>query len=429
MGEIKATINFQFIEAAKNEGKDGVILQGSAGSSKTISALQWLGQFAASHPGQRISCYRQFRSSVKETLVADFLAVMGEGWINESGRPCNGMQIWDDKCWNASDLLYKFHNGSVIRFNGCDKAANRKGKRDDISYINEITEVNYDSYNQIAMRTSFVICDFNPSFSHFIYGFRANPDFAYHVTTFRDNPMLPDGERKTILSYEPTKFNKERGTADDALWSIYGLGKPALMKGLIFKNWIETTEWPAPEACERRGFGMDVGFVDPTTLIECRFAQNTLYLRQRVWATGITDLPNPESGEDSLVELMDQEEIPKDWSIYTDNAYPQTIKACRSHGYNAMPCLKGAGSILDGIRIMQRFKIKIHADSRQLIQEFSSYTWKIDQQGVVTGVPIDNWNHGIDSVRYWCIKQLGSVMQGAARSRRPQRATGGLRRF
>jgi phage terminase large subunit len=126
---------------------------------------------------------------------------------------------------------------------------------------------------------------------------------------------------------------------------------------------------------------------------------------------------------------MDQEQIPKDWSIYADNAYPQTIKACRSHGYNALPCTKGAGSILDGIQIMRRFKIAIHSDSRQLIQEFSSYTWKVNQQGAITGVPIDNWNHGIDSVRYWCIKQLPQVMLGNPRHKRTARAKGYVKRF
>jgi phage terminase large subunit len=430
MGAIKATVNFQHIDTAKREGKDGVILQGSAGSSKTISALQWLGQFAASNRGQRISAYRQFRSSVKETLVADFRCVMGEGWIDEeTGRPNNGMQIWDDKCWNASELLYKFPNGSLIRFNGCDKAANRKGKRDDISYINEVTEVNYDSYNQIAMRTSFVICDFNPSFSHFIYEFKANPDFAYHVSTFRDNPMLPPGERKTILSYEPTKFNKERGTADAALWSIYGLGQPAMMKGLIFTNWEETTDWPSIDACERRGYGCDIGFIDPTTLIECKFAQNTLYLRQKVYATGITDLPNPETGEESLVELMDQGQVAKDQPIYVDCAAPQSIKAMRSQGYNALPSKKGAGSVMEGIGIMKRFKIKIHSDSRQLVEAFSKYCWKVNQQGMITSTPDHEFSHCIDAVRYFCITQLGSVMLGNPRQKRTTRARGAIKRF
>ena len=411
MGNISVTVNFIRIQKAKDDQKDGCILQGSAGSSKTFSVMQWLAQHASKTPNERISCYRQFRSSVKETLVADFKRIMSE----EEGM----MGIWDDKCWNASDLRYVFRNGSVIAFNGCDKAENRKGKRDDISYMNEVTEVNYESFNQIAMRTSFVIADFNPSYDHFIYRFRNNPDYAYHDSTFRDNPLLPAGERKTI----------EKGTADDAMWQIYGMGKPAILKGLIFTNWTESTEWPELAACERRGYGCDVGFVDPTTVIECRFAMNTLYLRQRVWDVGMTDLPNPESSDSSLVEMMDEVGIPKDQPIYVDCAYPQTVKALKSYRFNAISCTKGKDSIAEGIQLLRRFKIKIHSDSRQLIKEFASYTWKVNPQGMVTNTPIDKYNHGIDAVRYWAKAQMPAVALGNRGAKRVKVAGGGSRRF
>ena len=421
MGNISVTVNFIRIQKAKDDQKDGCILQGSAGSSKTFSVMQWLAQHASKTPNERISCYRQFRSSVKETLVADFKRIMSE----EEGM----MGIWDDKCWNASDLKYQFRNGSVIAFNGCDKAENRKGKRDDISYMNEVTEVNYESFNQIAMRTSFVIADFNPSYDHFIYRFRNNPDYAYHDSTFRDNPLLPAGERKTILGYEPTRENIEKGTADDAMWQIYGMGKPAILKGLIFTNWTESTEWPELAACERRGYGCDVGFVDPTTVIECRFAMNTLYLRQRVWDVGMTDLPNPESSDSSLVEMMDEVGIPKDQPIYVDCAYTQTVKALKSYRFNAISCTKGKDSIAEGIQLLRRFKIKIHSDSRQLIKEFASYTWKVNPQGMVTNTPIDKYNHGIDAVRYWAKAQMPAVALGNRGAKRVKVAGGGSRRF
>lgn len=422
MGNISVTVNFIRIQKAKDDGKDGCILRGSAGSSKTFSVMQWLSQHASKTPNQRVSCYRQFRSSVKETLVADFKRIMGEG---------DGMMgIWDEKCWNASDLRYKFRNGSIIAFNGCDKAENRKGKRDDISYMNEVTEVNYESFNQIAMRTSFVIADFNPSYDHFIYRFRNNPDYAYHDSTFRDNPLLPAGERKTILGYEPTKENIEKGTADEAMWQIYGMGMPAILKGLIFTNWTESTEWPELAACERRGFGCDVGFVDPTTVIECRFAMNTLYLRQKVWDVGMTDLPNPESSDSSLVEMMEEAGIPKDQPIYVDCAYPQTVKALKSYRFNAISCTKGKDSIAEGIQLLRRFKIKIHCDSRQLIKEFASYTWKVNPQGMITNTPIDKYNHGIDAVRYWAKAQLPAVgLTHLQRISRVKVAQGGMPRY
>lgn len=420
--DVAVTKNFFAIENAFNSGKKGIVLRGSAGSSKTFSALQWLAYHGIKTPKRRIGCYRQFRSSAKESLVADFKKIMGD----EEGM----LDKWNQDGWNESDLRYLYAGGTTQTFIGCDKAHKRKGKREDISYFNEVTECNRESYDQVAMRSSFMIMDFNPSHAHWIDDFRANPDFAWEDSSFRDNPMLPIGQKNTILGYEPTKENIAKRTADEAMWKIYGLGEPASLKGRIFNNWVETDEWPELHTCERRGYGCDVGHVDPTTVIECRFSQNTLFLRQRVWASGLTDLPNPESYESSLVEECDEQGVHKDQPVYVDNAYPQTVKALRSHGYNALPCEKGAGSVMEGIMMMRRFTIKIHSSSRQLIKEFASYCWKMDNGGIPMDKPLENGNdHGIDAVRYWVKKQLSSVMLGNPRGKRIGRARGATKRY
>lgn len=228
--KITATVNYEYIEEARKAGKQGVVLQGSAGSGKTFAGLQWCALTAASTEGIRIAIYRQFRQSCKEALVPDFKRIMGDEFLNK----------WDDKRWNGSDLIYRFPNGATIEFLGCENAGKLKGKRSDVAYVNEVNEVNREAFNQVNMRTGFTICDLNPSHAHWIYDFRADPEFDYKETTFRDNPMLPEGQRNTILGYEPTKENIGRRTADDAMWQIYGLGKPATLKGLIFNNWVES---------------------------------------------------------------------------------------------------------------------------------------------------------------------------------------------
>lgn len=414
--KIIATVNYEYIEEARKAGRQGVVLQGSAGSGKTFAGLQWCALTAASTEGIRIAIYRQFRQSCKEALVPDFKRIMGDEFLNK----------WDDKRWNGSDLIYRFPNGATIEFLGCENAGKLKGKRSDVAYVNEVNEVNREAFNQVNMRTGFTICDLNPSHAHWIYDFRADPEFDYKETTFRDNPMLPEGQRNTILGYEPTKENIGRRTADDAMWQIYGLGKPATLKGLIFNNWVESDEWPDVNACERVGYGCDIGFVDPTTVVECRLSRNTLYVRQRVWSFGLTDLPNPESYESSLVEECQDNEVKQDLPIYVDNAYPQSIKALRSYKFNALPCEKGAGSIMEGIMMLRRYRIKIHSSSRQLVKEFSSYCWKMDGGGLPMDKPLENGNdHGIDAIRYFAKAQLANAMMGNPRQKRIGRAVRG----
>lgn len=401
---LQATVNYEFIDDDFNDPKiRGTVLQGSAGSGKTYSTLQWLILHAKAHSGKRIAIYRQFRQVAKESLVPDFKRILQED-----------MDHWmlEGDSWNGSDLVYTFENGSTIGFFGCDKLGKHKSKRVDISYFCEITEINRENFDEIVERSNYFICDFNPSFEHFVYAFKGDPTIGYHQSTYKDNTFLPKAQVDVIESYEPTEENKARGTANEYRWRVMGLGERARLKGLVFENWHETSDWPDARTCERDGFGCDVGFVDPTTLIECKLHQGRIYVRQRVWEIGMTDLPNPMQGNKNLIECMEDEDIPKDKPIYVDNAYPQTIEALRSYRYNAVGCKKGAGSILQGIQLMQRFPIFIHASSRQLVEEFSQYRWKTNSSGVQQAEPEDVFNHGIDAIRYWCMKSLGNVNMG-----------------
>jgi len=53
-----------------------------------------------------------------------------------------------------------------------------------------------------------------------------------------------------------------------------------------------------------------------------------------------------------------------------------------------------------GIQLLQDYKNMIHVGSKDLITEFSSYTWAKDRQGLPTNKPIDLHNHAIDAGRY-----------------------------
>jgi len=53
-----------------------------------------------------------------------------------------------------------------------------------------------------------------------------------------------------------------------------------------------------------------------------------------------------------------------------------------------------------GIQLLQDYPIKIHAQSKNIVEEFSSYTWAKDRSGSPTNKPVDNYNHAIDAGRY-----------------------------
>ena len=92
--------------------------------------------------------------------------------------------------------------------------------------------------------------------------------------------------------------------------------------------------------------------------------------------------------------------------IVADSAEPKSIEEIRRDGWHIKPAEKGPDSVNQGIDAIKRYPIRVHAGSKDLIEEFSSYTWKEDRDGNTTNKPIDKFNHGIDAGRYGLSKKI-----------------------
>jgi hypothetical protein len=66
--------------------------------------------------------------------------------------------------WNKTLLQYNFANGSTIEFSRRIRKPASVGARRQVLYINEANNIDFDSYYQLAIRTSQEIyIDFNPT--------------------------------------------------------------------------------------------------------------------------------------------------------------------------------------------------------------------------------------------------------------------------
>ena len=134
--------------------------------------------------------------------------------------------------------------GNTIHLLGADTETKFHGSGCDYFWINEWLDVPQSVVDQTEMRCrKYCWGDYNPKFSdHYVYNkFCSRDDVAFLKTTFRDNPFISDSEKKKILSYEPTQYNIDQGTADDYMWNVYGLGLRSSPEGLIFQHvtWIQ----------------------------------------------------------------------------------------------------------------------------------------------------------------------------------------------
>lgn len=358
--------------------------QGGTSSGKTYGILQHLFEEGARNNNEIITVVAEDVPSLKSGAYRDAMAILNEDPVLSAWYPKEGR--------NKTDRFFKSVSGSIIEFKSFqDEYDARSGKRDRL-FVNEANAVKYGIYEQLSLRTNKqTIIDFNPSARFWAHdNLEGREDVEWVVTTYRDNAFLNANIREKILSYEPTPENIERGTANEYRWKVYGLGQVGRLEGLVFPDFQVISDFP--EEYKWRVFGMDFGFTnDPTTLIEIRYAHGNLYWKEHIYQTGLT---NPD-----ICREMDRLGL-QDIKIIADSAEPKSITEIKRRGWNIKGAVKGKDSINQGVDAIKRYKCYIHSGSKNLIEEFSSYTWDKDRDGNPTNKPIDKHNHGIDAGRY-----------------------------
>jgi phage terminase large subunit len=370
-----------------HSNKPYIVHQGGTSSGKTYSILQYLINKATEQQDLIITVVGQDIPNLKVGAYRDSQNII----FND---PFFTQQLVDH---NKSNREFTFKTGSKIEFKSyADEIDARSGKRTHC-FFNEANGIDYGIFEQISMRTSQQsIIDFNPSASFWahekLYG---RDDVDWFVSTFNDNAFIQPSIREKILAYEPTQENLKRGTANQYRWQVFGLGEVGRLEGLVFPNFETTNEWP--NEFKWRVWGLDWGYTnDPTALVEIRYAHGALYWKQHIYRKQLTN--------QSIGRLI--KEIGVKENIVADSSEPKSIAELRNTGAWVTPAKKGKDSVMFGIQLLQDYPLKIHSQSKDLIEEFSSYTWAKDRSGLPTNKPIDDKNHGIDAGRYAIMSKM-----------------------
>jgi phage terminase large subunit len=377
---IQQTTSLRKIAALKKPIK---VIRGSQGAAKTISILIILINHASSKPNREILILSAELTKMRLTVIKDFVKVMREAGLYDENRFLAG-------------TLYKFPNGSFVKFIGLDKEDVGKGLRSHVAYFNEVNKIDQETYRQVASRAEKVYADYNPDVEFFIdTDVIPREDCDFLQLTFQDNELLSDRERGEILRYKDMGYNPDgsiKNTYWANKWQVYGLGNIGSIDGVVFENWDIIDE--VPKEAELAAYGLDWGFsADPTGLAGVYKWNKDLVIDELIYQTGLTN--------SKLVALMDQIGIDKYTDIIADSSDPKSIQDLKDLGYpNTFGAKKGPDSVEYGISKMQEFKIWITKRSVNTIKEFRAYRWATDINGKSTGKPIDKNNHIIDPARY-----------------------------
>ena len=360
------------------------VIQGGTSASKTFSILCVLIKQACRKKTE-ISIVGETVPHLRRGAIRDFIKIMIAKGIFVPAR------------WNKTLLTYQFANRSTIEFFSADQEARLRGARRQVLFINEANNIDFESYYQLAIRTSEAIyIDFNPTHEFWAHTeVLREADSELLILTYQDNEALPDTIRKDI---ELNRTKAETSAYWANWWKVYGLGQVGTLQGAIYED-FEVVEGIDVSRAKFVALGLDWGFSnDPTALVAIYRQGDCLLIQELLYKTGLTN--------QDIADKLRTLGITRAWEIVADSAEPKSIEEIYRLGFNIKPAEKGPDSVRNGIDILKRFKLQVTKDSTNLIKELRSYTWATDKEGKNTGVPIDSFNHACDAMRYVALNKL-----------------------
>ena len=156
------------------------------------------------------------------------------------------------------------------------------------------------------------------------------------------------------------------------------------LDGCIITNWREGTfDDSLPYV-----LGMDFGYTtDPTCLVKIAIDEGL----KKMYVKSVFYEQHLSTGD--IIELL-KDHVDVDDTIIADRQEARLINDIESEGFNIIPCVKGPDSVRKGLKDLQDYELIVDPADHDTKIELNHYIWK------TSGIPIDDFNHIIDSIRY-----------------------------
>lgn len=214
---------------------------------------------------------------------------------------------------------------------------------------------------------------------------RRDDNILAMTTNYKCNEWLDASDLKL---FEDMRLHNPRR------YRVAGLGDWGIVEGLIYENWVERAfTLDDIRHCQTIS-GLDFGYTnDPTAFLIGFIDQDAkkLYIWDEIYKKGLTNR--------MIYQEIQDAGYAKE-KITADSAEPKSIDELRELGLRVHGARKGRDSINNGIQYIQDYQIIVHPRCVNFLTEINNYTWDSDKFGDRINVPIDDFNHLMDALRY-----------------------------
>lgn len=360
------------------------VYHGGRGSAKSHSVAEASIVLSSTRPRRNV-CARQFQASIKDSV---------KSLLERKIAKFNMQDAWKV---TDTELIHRSW-GSRYSFIGLDRSADSAKSLDGVDelWVEEAQNVNERSMEiiipTIREAGSRIIWTYNPRFrtdpvDELFRGKNVPERSLVKEVSFADNPYFFATELATEYR------NMLRKNPERAKYVWHG-GYDENSAAQIFTNCrigrvlLPDTALPL--------FGLDFGFSEsPNALIKIYLLpeQGILYIAEEMFCR----LPLKQ-----LPEALDSVSESRVFPIVGDSARPETIDFLNGEGFTVYSAKKGPGSVQHGINWLQGWDIVISPECFNMQEEARRYFWRLDPLGKPLPVPVAQFDHGWDAIRYAC---------------------------
>lgn len=216
-----------------------------------------------------------------------------------------------------------------------------------------------------------------------------DPEILALTTNYLCNEWLDQAD-KTV--FEKMRINNPRR------YIVAGLGGWGVVEGLCFERWKEE-EFTLEQLQEdhknlKTVCGLDFGYTNDPTAFVIGFLdldKKQLFIWDEIYQKRMSNR--------KIAETITAMGYGKE-RITADSAEPKSIDELQSLHLHVQGARKGKDSVNNGIQWIQELEIIIHPRCVNFLTEISNYQWDKDKFGKTLNVPIDDFNHLMDAMRY-----------------------------